>query len=143
MLRMEAQFFKPMCSAWGDVPHTVISSVWTIIKYGFSHYWYIIIPAIVLWVIYEISTKNTHYYNSDNGFTPLFNSFIGGGVFCLFEALIYFFLILFVGKIAPCTTLFMSSFYLLPFIMTGLFLHLTRFWPYWKLPLIRAKIRLY
>jgi len=134
---------NPICSALGDIPHTFISSVWVFIRYGFSHYWYFIIPAIILWVIFEFVAKGNHNFNSDNGFTPLFNSFVGGGVFCLSVAIIQFLIGLVIGKIAPCATLFISSFYLLPFLTTGLFLHAIGFWPYWKLPFIRGKVSLF
>ncbi len=127
----------------GEIPHTVVSGILLIIRYGASHYWYIVFPVIICWILVEVITRNNHDYNSDNGFTSAFNSFIGGAVFYLSEEAIQFIFKLILGDTASCITLFTSSFYLLPFITTGLFLHLVRFWPYWRLPFTRKKIRLY
>lgn len=131
------------CSLINDIPGTLISGVWFGISYAFSHYWYIIIPAIILWVVFEIFTRNTHSFNSDNGFTPVFNSFIGGGVFYIFSALIHLVLNLFVGDMVECGLVWVNSFYLIPFISTGLFLHGIGFWPYMMIPIINVKVNLF
>jgi hypothetical protein len=134
------QILGPICSAIGDIPHTTISSIWFVIQYIFSHYWYILIPIIVIWSIAEIVGR---FGSSDNSCTPVFNSFVGGGVFLISEKLIYFVLEHISGSGVHCGTLFLRSFYLLPFLTTGLFLHAIRFWPYWKIPFIRAKIKIF
>lgn len=134
------QILGPICSAIGDIPHTFISSIWFWVDFLFTRYWYIIVPVIVIWVIIEIISKGGHSFNSDNGFTPTFNSFVGGGVFILTEKLIHFILEFFSGPTVHCGTLFMSSFYLLPFLTTGLFLNMIGFWVYWKIPFIKLKI---
>ena len=132
-----------VCSLINDIPGTFISSVWFWISYGFSNYWYVIIPALVLWVIFEIVTRNTHSFNSDNGFTPTFNSFVGGGVFLGFESLIHFVLNLLVGNSAECGLIWINSFYLIPFVSTSLFLNAIGFWSYMRIPIINVKIDLF
>lgn len=134
------QILGPICSAIGDIPHTAVSSVWLGIEYLFTNYWYIIVPVIIIWTIIEIVSKGGHSFNSDNGFTPVFNSFVGGGVFLLTEKLIYFILEHISGPSIYCGSLLSSSFYLLPFLTTGLFLNMIGFWVYWKIPFVKAKI---
>jgi regulator of protease activity HflC (stomatin/prohibitin superfamily) len=131
-----------LCSVINDIPHTVISGVWFWISFAFSHYWYLIIPALIVWVTVEIITRNAHSFNSDNGFTPVFNSFVGGGVFYIFEYMIYFVLNYFLGSGVNCGLLWLDTFYLIPFIATGLFLHGIGFWPYMKIPILNIKIDL-
>lgn len=133
----------PLCSLINDLPGTFISGVWFGISYGFSHYWYLIIPVIFLWIMFEIFSRNSHSFNSDNGFTPIFNSFVGGGVFYIFSALIHFIMSFFIGEGVDCGLIWMNSFYLIPFISTGLFLHGIGFWPYMMLPIINVKIDLF
>lgn len=137
------QALAPLCSAINAIPGTSISAIWFWILYGFSHYWYIITPVIVIWVVFEIFTRNLHSYNSDNGFTPLFNSFVGGGVFYILSALIHFILSIFIGKGVECSLLWINSFYLIPFIATGLFLNAIGFWHYMKIPILNIKINLF
>lgn len=135
---MEA--LAPLCSAISDIPGTAISAVWFWIAYGFSHHWYFIIPAIVIWVVVEFLTMNTHSFNSDNGFTPMFNSFVGGGVFYILSALIHFILGLFAGEGVECGLLWINSFYLIPFVATSLLLNAVGFWKYWRVPILNIKI---
>jgi len=137
------QALAQLCSAVSDIPGTAISAVWLWISYSFLHYWYIIIPAIVIWVVIEIFTRNTHSYNSDNGFTPTFNRFVGGGVFYIFSAMFHFILSLFIGKGIECGLIWINSFYLIPYISAGFFLHGIGFWPYMMLPIINVKIDLF
>lgn len=132
-----------VCSLINSLPGTFISSVWFWISFAFSNYWYVIIPVIVIWIAIEIVTRNTHSFNSDNGFTPIFNSFVGGGIFFAFESLIYLILNFFFTSIVNCGFLWLNSFYLIPFIATGLFLHGIGFWPYIKLPILNIKINLF
>lgn len=131
------------CSLINDIPGTLISGVWFWISWGFSNYWYYIVPAIVLWVVVEIFTRNTHSFNSDNGFTPVFNSFIGGGVFYAFSALIHLVLGFFAGNGVECGLIWINSFYLIPFISTGLLLHGIGFWPYMMIPILNIKVNLF
>jgi len=137
------QSIIPLCSLINDIPRTLISGVWFWISYGFSHYWYVIIPVIILWFVFEIFTRNTHSYNSDNGFTPLFNRFVGGGVFYVFSALLHFVLSFFISDGVDCSLIWINSFYLIPFISAGLFLHGIGFWPYMMLPIINVKVNLF
>ncbi len=134
------QALAPFCSLISDIPGTFISGVWFWISFGFSHYWYVIIPAIIIWVVVEVFTIGTHSFNSDNGFTPLFNSFVGGGVFYVLSALIHFILSFFMGKGVECGLLWINSFYLIPFVATSLLLNAIGFWKYWRIPILNIKI---
>jgi hypothetical protein len=134
------QLFENACSVLNSLPGTVVSGVWFFVSSTFSKYWYMIIPTLIIWIVYELFARHNHRYNSDNGFTPLFNSFVGGGVFLGFEFLITLVLNLFFGKATECVLLFTKSFYLIPFIATGVFLNFIGFWPYLKIPIINIKI---
>ncbi len=127
-----------ICMKSSDIPGTIISGVWNFISASFSKFWYIITPLIILWIIFEISTR--HDNDTDNGFTPLFNSFVGGGVFCLFEYLTYIILIFLFGNQIYCTNLLIGGFYLIPFISTGIFLKSIGFWVYIRIPILNIKI---
>ena len=129
-----------VCSLINDIPGTFISGVWFWISYVFLNYWYVIIPVLVIWIVFEVLTRNTHSFNSDNGFTPIFNSFVGGGVFLGFESLIHLVLNLFLGNAAECGLIWLNSFYLIPFVATGLFLNAIGFWHYMKIPIRKAMI---
>lgn len=136
-------YIDSICSLVADIPHTAISTAWTWIFYAFSSYWYLIVPALILWVIFEIFSRGNHDFNSDNGFTPIFNSFVGGGIFLLTGTLIDWLLHLVIGPGISCGLLWVRSFYLIPFVSTGLLLHGIGFWPYWRLPFTREKIDLF
>jgi len=137
------QLFGEACSLIGSIPHTTISYIWKAISYVFSNYWYIVVPILIIWIIIEIITRNTHGYNSGNGFTPTFNSFIGGGIYYISNALISLILNFLFGPITSCTTLWIGSFYIIPFITTALFLHWIGFWPYMRNPFTKEKIKLF
>jgi hypothetical protein len=132
-----------VCSLINEIPHTFVSAVWTFVALGFSSYWFVIIPILVLWVVFEIFTRGGHSYNSDNGFTPIFNSFVGGLVFYVTMALIDLVFEFFLGKSVNCSLLWIRSFYLVPFVSTGLLLHGIGFWPYLKIPILNIKIDLF
>lgn len=86
---------------------------------------------------------NNHDFNSANGLSPTFNSFVGGGVFLLTETLFHWILGWLAGHDVSCDLLWIRTFYLLPFFTTGLLLHAVGFWPYWKIPILRIKIDLF
>ncbi len=132
-----------VCSLVSSIPNTTISWIWFWISYLLTSYWYYIVPTIILWTVYQIFTRWAHHYNSDNGFTPAFNSFVGGGVFFVFEFIINWLLMFILGSIASCGLLWTNLFYLIPFVATGMFLHGIGFWPYMMLPIINVKIDLF
>lgn len=128
------QPLEPFCSLVNSIPGTFISSVWFGIAYGFKHYWYFIIPVTICWLFYEKLTRNNHSYNSANGFTPTLNRFVGGGVFYIFNALLNSLLSFLIGNEVDCSLMWINSFYIIPFVFTGLFLHKIGFWPQMRLP---------
>ena len=132
-----------ICSLINEIPHTFISAVWTFVAHSFSLYWYVIVPFLIMWVVFEVITRGGHSYNSDNGFTPIFNSFVGELVFYITAALIDLILEFFFGKGVNCSFLWVRTFYLVPFISTGLMLHGIGFWPYLKIPILNIKVDLF
>ena len=136
------QPFGDLCSSINAVPGTIISGIWFFISLYFSKYWYWIIATLTILVLYEVGTRNTHKYNSDNGFTPGFNSFVGSGIFFGFEMLINLILNAIFGNATECILLWTKSFYLIPFITTGIFLNLIGFWKYIRIPILNIKIDL-
>lgn len=142
-LYMNETHLEIICSFVNDLPRTLISSVWFWISFVFVNYWFLIIPVLTVWIVFEVLTRNCHLYNSDNGFTPAFNSFVGGGVFLGFESLIRLTLDLLLGNSAECSLIWVNGFYLLPFIATGLFLNLIGFWHYIKIPILNVKVNIF
>ncbi len=134
------QLIEPFCALVNNIPGTFISGVWFWITYSFTHYWHLIIPVTICWFLYEILTRNTHSYNSANGFTSTLNSFVGGGVFYIFNALINFVLSSIIGNGVDCGLIWINSFYLIPFVFTGIFLHGIGFWPHMKLPTLKTRM---
>lgn len=73
----------------------------------------------------------------------MFNSFVGGGVFLAFESLIHWVIDFVLGNTAECGLLWINSFYLIPFIATGIFLNAIGFWHYMRIPILNIKIDLF
>jgi hypothetical protein len=129
-----------MCELASSIPHTAIGWAWFWIFTFAKVTWFLPVVALVVWAFFEL--RNFKLRRDSNGCSWVFNKFVGGGFFLLFETAIDFLLVLAEGQTGHCVLL-TNGFYLLPFILTGFFLHICHFWPYWKLPLIHQRIRLY
>jgi hypothetical protein len=135
-----AQPLGTACSILSNIPTTELSLVWAIIV---SVGWWII-PIIIIWTIIEFATwHGSFHFNSENGFSPVFNSFVGAGFFYGFQTLYNFILEFIMGKTAYCATFTVPLFFLIPFISAGLFLHWLGFWPYLRIPRTRFKIKIF
>lgn len=83
--------------------------------------------------------QGTHSYNSENGFTPTFNSFIGASTYFWLQTIIYFLLKTFFSEAVYCMK-WPYGLHIAVFLSTGFILHVTGVWPYWKL--FGRKVRL-
>ena len=115
------------------------SIVWSAIT--FLGFWkcLLIIVALIIWILWEIFSKGTHSYNSENGFTPAFNRFIGASTYFWFQTFIYFILEKFFSEAVYCFK-WPYALHIFVFLFTGFFLHIIGVWPYWKF--FEKKIRL-
>lgn len=114
---------------------------WMIITNLWSAYWILIVLILVVWIIFEIKTRNgTAHYNSENGFSPTLNRFVGGGTYFGLQAFLFFILKTIFGEGVYCFPL-PYIFHLAVFLSTGLLLHFSGFWPYLKEPGKRRRNR--
>lgn len=123
-----------MCQALAIPTASSLSAfVWQIILYLWPWKWILVVLAIGGWTAWEIFTRNGNaHYNSKNGFSPGFNSFVGSGLYWGIQALI---LLLF-------AKVFGESIYCMPLpyvihssilVLVYLFLHEIGFWPEFRL----------
>ena len=119
-----------ICQALAIPTASSISSfVWQVIFYLWPWKWIWAVLILGIWVIREIITRNgTSHYNSKNGFSPAFNSFVGSGTFLGFQTI----LLLGFEKIFGESVYCMTWPYIIHFVVfasTGLFLYAIGFWP--------------
>lgn len=106
------------------------SFVWQIISALWPYNWIWITLLLIGWIIWELSTRNgTAHYNSQNGFSPSFNRFVGSGSYLGIQSLLILSFSKFFGDVAYCF-IWPYSVHVLIFALTGLTLHLSGFWPY-------------
>jgi len=118
------------CSAIGSqIPKSVSGLAWEIITRLWPWYWLGIILLLGAWIFFEIKTRygNAHY-NSKNGFSPPFNSFVGSGTYLGLQALVYLLFTLIFGDAAYCIP-WSYAMHLIVFASTGHILHEIGFWP--------------
>jgi Fe2+ transport system protein B len=123
-----------MCQALAIPTASSISSfVWQVIFYLWPWKWLLILLALVVWLIYELATKNgTAHYNSVNGFSPGFNSFVGSGMYWGIQAVILLSFERILGESVYCTPLpYVVHVSIL--VLVYLFLHKIGFWPEFRL----------
>ena len=117
-----------------DTPMTLAGQFWWLVTTVWSAYWPYILVFIIGWTIWELITRNGGFhYNSENGFSPTYNRFVGSGVLLLFQMSIYAILTKLFGHEAYLQV-WSYSVHIVAFLSTGLFLNLVGFWKYWKLP---------
>jgi hypothetical protein len=113
---------------------TTAHMFWTIVSTLWVAYWLYIVVGMTLWLIVELITRNGGlHYNSQNGFSPTFNRFVGSGVLILFQVGIYA-IIRWVFGDDSYLQVWPYPVHIAGFFLTGLFLNLTGFWVSWKLP---------
>jgi len=125
----------------------------TVFGSGYSIFWSIltflgfwkslgVLFLLILWVIFELITKNGGvHYNSDNGFSPAFNIFVGASTYFWLQTFLYSILEKLFGQMIYCVS-WPYILHVLVFTLTGLFLCLIGFWNYWRPLGIGFKIRI-
>jgi hypothetical protein len=126
---------KDVCSVLTmSVPNSLASWMWKFIADLWPWCWSAIIICLCIWVVVELVTRDgSAHYNSQNGFSPTFNRFIGSGVFLFFQWLSYFLLHLIMGDGVYCLW-WPYALHLFVFGFTGIFLFTIGFWSYLRLP---------
>ncbi len=129
-----------ICSiAQAVVTESIYGRIWAIITFLWSWYGLLLFIGIVVWCVVEIYTRyGNFHYNSDNGFSPTFNRFVGSGTYLGFQTVLLFFFQVFFGPAVYCMPL-PYAIHTVVFLSTGLFLHLIGFWPYLKEPGTRKR----
>jgi len=111
------------------VASSISSFIRRIILLLWPWHWLWIILALIIWVVWEIATKNgTAHYNSKNGFSPGFNSFVGSGTFTGFQAILLLLFEKIFGESVYCMG-WPYAVHFAVFASTGLFLYVVGFWP--------------
>jgi len=129
-----------LCSLGQSFFGSGYSLLWSVILWLGFWKGLLIVIGIIFWTISEIVSKGTHKYNSENGLTPAFNSFIGASGYFWFQTIIYFGLKLIFTDAVYC---FKWPYFLhsIVFLLNGFILHMIGIWPYWKVFGVKIRIR--
>jgi len=124
-----------ICSAFLIPLSSSISSfVWRIIHFLWPWYGIWIFIGLSVWIIVELFTRNGKFhYNSENGFSPPFNIFVGSGLYWGIQSILLIILKKIFGESVYCFV-WPYPLHIIIFILTGLFLNITGFWVYLKIP---------
>jgi hypothetical protein len=110
------------------------SFVWQIITYLWPWNWMWIVLFISGWIIWEIKTRyGAAHYNSKNGFSPVFNAFVGSGIYAGFQLIFVLFMTNVVGGLAYCN-IWPFGVHIVLYKLSGWFLNIIGFWVYRKEP---------
>lgn len=131
-----------ICSVISDSMVSSFSSmIWKIIVYLWPWKWLAIVVLVSVWVFIEIKTRfGSFHYNSENGFSPSFNRFVGSGSYLGLQTLLFVILKSIFGSIVYCFS-WSYALHTVIFISTGILLNISGFWPYLKEPGSRRKRR--
>lgn len=120
------------CQEFSAIPKTEISAFWYLIQHTFPLAPWIVISGFLLWILFEIKTRNGNWhYNSANGYSPPFNRVIGGGSYIFFQTLFYFLLTFIFGDGVYCYGWPLIMHYIV-YLLTRESLIKTGFWVYRK-----------
>lgn len=128
-----------LCSLGQSLFGSIYAILWSIVTYLGFWKCLLIFLSIIIWVAWEIIKKGTHSYNSENGLTPTFNTFIGASTYFWLQTLIYFIFQKFFSEAIYCLK-WPYILHIFIFLVTGFALHITGIWSYWKI--FGKKIRL-
>lgn len=110
------------------MPASPAGKFWFGIANFWKDYWPYIIISLAGWVIFEIVTRDGGiHYNSSNGFSPVFNRFVGSGTYLLFDMLTILILLKIFGPLIYCNP-FTYPIHIINFGLTWLFLIFIGFW---------------
>jgi len=109
---------------------SVAATEWVIVTTLWPWYWLLICVALAFVVAFEIATRHgSFHYNSENGFSPAFNRFVGSGTNLGLQSLLIGIFHWLFGDIVYCLK-WPYVVHGFVFLATGLALHLSGFWPY-------------
>jgi hypothetical protein len=133
-----------VCSAISiPLSSSASSFIWGVIHFLWSWYGIWIFVILSVWTIVELFTRNGQFhYNSENGFSPTFNIFVGSGLYWGIQSLLLILLEKLFGESVYCL-IWPYPVHIVIFLLTGLILHVTGFWPYLKEPGMRRSYRKY
>lgn len=124
------EIYQLFCSIAEPTASSLSGKLWYVITTLWPWHWLWISAALLAWVIFEILTRNgSAHYNSDNGFSPIFNSFVGSGTYLGLQSAT----LLLIEKINGAKVYCMVWPYELHFaifVSAGLLLYLSGFWTY-------------
>lgn len=129
-----------LCSVGSSLFGSTFSLLWSIIT--FIGFWKssLVLLLVIIWIVWELNTIGTHRYNSENGLTRVFNSFIGASAYFWLQSFIYFFLEILFSEGIYCFK-WPYVLHALVFLLTGLLLNILGVWKYWKLFGEKVRIR--
>ncbi len=127
----------PICQLISSIPKSAAGQFWFVVRFLWPWYWIWIVLFFTAWTIAERIIGGS----SENGFSSVYNRIVGAGVYALFQFFTYSALAYFWGDIVYCQMWPFVVHYFI-FTITGGLLHISGFWPYWKIPFI-GKVRLY
>jgi len=135
---MELDFssmFGQACSAASDMlVSSLADAMWTGIRYLWPWYGFLIMLVLCTWILWEIHTRfSSISFRSKNGFTPLFNSFVGAVTYWGLQGLVFLFLTYFLGNYVYCLK-WPIALHLLVYWSSSRLLNYIGFWVYQKEP---------
>lgn len=126
------------CQVMNPTVKSVAGWFWTLVTALWPWYWVGISVLLIGWTLVEILLK---FGTSENGFSSTYNRIVGSGMYLLLQTLTHILLLKMFGDLIYCRPWSLVVHYLV-FLLTGGFLHIIHFWPYWKIPFI-GKVRFY
>lgn len=119
-----------LCQIARPVAASLEAQLWQVITLLWPWWWLLIILILGVWIVFEIVTRfGTAHYNSENGFSPMFNRFVGSGSYLLVHAVLLLGLSKIFGSGVYCGPT-PYALHVVAFGAVGLTLHLSGFWPY-------------
>lgn len=139
---MGALSFPELCSLLiQPTTKSIAANLWLIAGALWSWQGLFVICAFGAWIVIELITKNgTFHYNSENGFSPLFNSVIGSGTYLGLQTLLFVVLRFLFGDGVYCVPV-PYVIHVAIFFSTGWLLNVIGFWKYQKEPGSRGRKR--
>lgn len=126
---------------FSQTSHTIYATVLELVIFLWPWYWLLIVLGLGGWIAFEITTRNgTIHHNSENGFSPVFNSFVGSCTYTGLQTFFFFILTSLFGSGVYCFV-WPFAIHILIFLSTGKLLHVIGFWPRLERPNNRRRNR--
>lgn len=119
-----------LCPMISSLEVSARGAAWDLLASLWAPYWWIITPAIIIWLLYELATRNgSSHYNSQNGFSPAFNVFVGSACYFITTLLINGAFVKLFGDAIYCKPISYIV-HLISFALVGIALLTSGFWKY-------------